>query len=397
MSSDPNKRVVLITGTTGGLGAHILEHMLKTRAAVRIFGLNRSVIGGPSATDRQKTAFQSRGLDANLLEDPIFTLIAANSLEDIPSKTREELESGLTHILHFAYPVNFNLTLASFEPSVQFTQSLLELAARVTKANPKIKPNFVFASSVATLASFKGREDEWVEESQVEMASCLGGGYGESKRVCEEIIEAYVKAHGFTAVILRIGQMCGSRQHGAWNMSEWLPLLVQSAVTLGCLPNGADNVAWLPVDEAAIVINELSFHPRLESEPFVYRHVVHPRATTWSNIMQPIARWISENVKPPTPIELVSYPVWLAKLTAKIEAGAPASLGAAKLIEFYSSSPSLHDQAQPGTEALGVRRLVTTRSEAESPRLRECKPLSEADALGWLEYWNRMGHFNHKA
>lgn len=101
--------------------------------------------------------------------------------------TFPQLVSSLTHILHLSYPVNFNLTLASFEPSIQFTQSLLELTAQVNSAKPDQKPNFVFASSVATLANYPGPKDEWVPEESVELSSCLGGGYGESKRVCEDV------------------------------------------------------------------------------------------------------------------------------------------------------------------------------------------------------------------
>lgn len=397
-----HERVILITGTTGGLGAQLLEYILKTHSPTpRIFALNR--IGSDqtvTALQRQESAFSSRGLDLNLLKHSKLTLLSANTLDQLPSEIKEELSTTLTHIIHLAYPVNFNLTLASFEPSIQFTQSLLELANQVSIHRPNQKPNFIFASSVATLASFVGENGEWVKEDKVDMKSCLGTGYGESKRVCEEIIEAYVKAYGFTAVILRIGQMCGSRRGGSWNMTEWFPLIVQSAITLHCLPDGADDIAWIPVDEAAVVISELSFHPRHSTpeEQYVYRHVIHPRAAKWHDLILPISQWISENCKPIEPIELVPYEQWVQKLNKQIEDGTPENLGAAKLLDFYSNqSPQfgLHTSVVEGYEAMGVTRLITKDSEVESQRLKDLTPLNQDDAIGWLTFWKKMGHFNH--
>lgn len=35
---------------------------------------------------------------------------------------------------------------------------------------------------------------------------------------------------------VRMGQACGSKATGAWGMTEWVPIMVKSSVTLGCLP-----------------------------------------------------------------------------------------------------------------------------------------------------------------
>lgn len=103
--------------------------------------------------------------------------------------------------------------------------------------------------------------------------------------------------------------------------------------------------------------------------------------------------------KPSAPIRLVTYSEWYDRLSKKAEAGQTVGLGAAKLLEFFShhlKEGGLHSEPQIGSEAMGVKRLVTTQSEAESSRLSTCSPLSETDAIGWLTYWKKMGHFDQK-
>ena len=43
-------------------------------------------------------------------------------------------------------------------------------------------------------------------------------------------------AHGVHATVVRIGQACGPKATGAWSISEWVPILVKSSITLGYFP-----------------------------------------------------------------------------------------------------------------------------------------------------------------
>lgn len=74
----PTKRqsqVVLVTGTTGSLGSHILAELLSTSGYDKVIALVRPGRQG-STMDRQVAAFIERGLNAALLESPKLMLIA---------------------------------------------------------------------------------------------------------------------------------------------------------------------------------------------------------------------------------------------------------------------------------------------------------------------------------
>lgn len=56
--------IVLVTGTTGGLGAHILVHLLQDPAVGVVYALNRV----SASIKQQRTTFDRYGLDDGLLD-----------------------------------------------------------------------------------------------------------------------------------------------------------------------------------------------------------------------------------------------------------------------------------------------------------------------------------------
>lgn len=61
-------------------------------------------------------------------------------------------------------------------------------------------------------------------------------GYARSKLVTEHIIRAAAKSTGIHARVLRTGQLMGDVENGLWNSTEAIPLMIQSATTIGALP-----------------------------------------------------------------------------------------------------------------------------------------------------------------
>lgn len=70
--------VVLLTGSTGGLGSFLLSELLKSPVVQRVYAFNR-----PSSTksiaERQKSAFEDRGLQLDLLESDKLVYVEANA------------------------------------------------------------------------------------------------------------------------------------------------------------------------------------------------------------------------------------------------------------------------------------------------------------------------------
>lgn len=66
--------VVLITGTTGGFGCDVLEHLLRDERVEKVYAFNRP---GSKAMERQLARFRERALDESLLFTPKFRMVEA--------------------------------------------------------------------------------------------------------------------------------------------------------------------------------------------------------------------------------------------------------------------------------------------------------------------------------
>ena len=76
---DQSKDVVLITGTTGGFGCDVLEHLLRDDNIVTVYAFNRK---GPQVMAKQRERFHARGLDVELLDSGKFVMVEAEL--DVP-------------------------------------------------------------------------------------------------------------------------------------------------------------------------------------------------------------------------------------------------------------------------------------------------------------------------
>ena len=80
-ASHPNGEVVLLTGSTGGLGSFLLSQLLENPTVERVYALNR-----PSSStlieERQSSAFVDKGLSVNLLSSGKLVHIEADASRD---------------------------------------------------------------------------------------------------------------------------------------------------------------------------------------------------------------------------------------------------------------------------------------------------------------------------
>jgi hypothetical protein len=75
-----NGTVVLLTGSTGGLGSHILEIFLSLSSTERVYAFNRR--GRTSASERQRAAFIERGLDVALLSSEKLVYLEGDTAKE---------------------------------------------------------------------------------------------------------------------------------------------------------------------------------------------------------------------------------------------------------------------------------------------------------------------------
>lgn len=277
--------VVVLTGATGSLGAHILDQLTQRPEVAKVICLSRAGSHEESLNRvRASLAQRQRNLSPQAAEK-VVSLAADVNKPDL-GLTPEILESVRAHAtsyIHNAWPVNFVLSLQSFEPHIGGAVNLLNLAQTSPHA---VKPAFFFSSSVGTV---QGRRTPLVEEEFSSDPVTAGGmGYGRSKWVVEKILER-AKSAGARAGVLRIGQLAGDTQTGVWNETEAWPLMFKSANTIGALPILEERPSWLPVDVAGraiaeITLSTLSSSSLASPHASVY-HVLNSGIADWSDIL----------------------------------------------------------------------------------------------------------------
>lgn len=124
------------------------------------------------------------------------------------------------------WPVNFNLTLSSFEPSIAGVQNLAIMAA-----NSALNAFVLFVSSVASVGGWKGSEE--IPEIPIhDLTVATHMGYSQSKLIAEVLLDKASKISGVRSAICRVGIVAGpiKQKLGMWNISEYIPSVIRCLV-----------------------------------------------------------------------------------------------------------------------------------------------------------------------
>ncbi|THH29826.1 hypothetical protein EUX98_g4377 [Antrodiella citrinella] len=366
--------VVFVTGTTGGYGCNILAQLSHDSRVKKVYAFNRP---SDDILPRQLFAMQRQGLLEDCLRASKFEMVEGDLSKPnfgLDPAVYEKLRTSVTHVIHNAWPVDFNLTLQSFERSLQGVRGLTDFAL----SSPfEIPPQILFVSSIGIFRqpeSFSPRKEEPV----LDPAVVVGTGYAESKWVAEQILAAASERTGLRTVSVRIGQLCGDR-NGHWNEKEWFPSIVKSALYVKCLPDVPEPglVSWIPSYEGAKAIIAMR-----DSDERVL-HLVNPNPVPWKTFLEPLAEAMN--------VSLVPYDQWLYALgeclkdTSLTEVENMQRNPALRLLDFYRGL-RVDDELEP----LGLVRLETTKGVQVAPSLQEM-PLSQAQAERWMASWRSSG------
>ncbi|KAF9255316.1 acetyl-CoA synthetase-like protein [Marasmius fiardii PR-910] len=387
--SSNTQKVVLLTGSTGGFGSFILASLLTDMRVSHVYALNRGTGEGKegrSLEERQQEAFRDKGLDAGLLESEKLRLLEGDLVKDdfgLPLATLLTIRESVTHIVHNAWPVDFNLKLSSFESSIRGSRNLLDLSVQTGS-------EFMFISSVGVFQN--ASESLSAVEKPVPPQAAIGNGYAESKWVVEKIIlNASKECPNLTARIVRLGQICGSDYTGSWHEREWVPAMIQSASELGCIPKDDRAVSWIPPYSAAnAVLDFLDIHnlnyPQKSASTIL--HIRHPNPTPWTHLATTVAKELN--------VDVVPYEGWLKKLEDHQEDRKRrrdgSQLYASRLLPFYQGILRLNHL--DGREGFGMPLLDIRDAVRASRSLNELAKtrLGEEDVRRWLCYWTGNGH-----
>ena len=231
VSSHAGGITVVLTGSTGSLGSHLLNELLRRQDIRKVYCLVRASTAKEAKLRVQKS-LEERVLQTNI-DNQVEALCVA--FEDaklgLNDETYSRLQAEVTHIIHCAWAVNFNMRVESFEEQhIKGTFNLLNLCLSTQQPQPAC---FNFCSSLATV--MKTPKSPVPEDLATELTYCNPSGYGRSKLVTEKICQA--AAQYLPVRILRIGQIVGDSANGVWKMDDAFPLLIRTATKLGALPD----------------------------------------------------------------------------------------------------------------------------------------------------------------
>ncbi|KIJ49892.1 hypothetical protein M422DRAFT_246262 [Sphaerobolus stellatus SS14] len=141
--------VVLLTGSTGGLGSQILAQLVTLPSITRIYAFNRP--SKKSSLERHIEAFTDRGNCLSLLDSEKIVYVEGDTAVEgfaIEPELFKQIQSSVTTIIHNAWRVDFNLSLASFEPAIRGVRYMVDLALGSPLPTP---PRVMFTSSIGNV------------------------------------------------------------------------------------------------------------------------------------------------------------------------------------------------------------------------------------------------------
>ena len=390
--------VVLLTGVTGTLGAHILSQLCSSSTTFEVHCLVRAS-DTTAAVNRVVKGFAQRKmppLDVEAGNVYFHTCQLSKNNLGLSENTYQNLSHRTTLVIHAAWAVNFTMRLSSFvKEHVAGLYNLINFALSAQKDDP---PQFLFCSSTASVLGSNGLDaiPELISHDPLQAASM---GYSRSKWVAEAICE---QAHLKTSLrdrikVLRIGQLCGDSERGVWNVTEAWPLMLSSSKITNCLPDlGSERLDWLPVDVAAEAVLQIARSRMIDralnsttaskgvnnetnAPPTcpVYHVTNYASKTTWSDLLGWIQK-LSPNITVIGPTE------WLTRLEGLEQEGSQHP--ALKLLGLWRKN-----YGRESTESTSTKTILSTNNACEeAPVMREVAPQMEEEYFGKIWEWLKV-------
>ncbi|KAL4982884.1 hypothetical protein BDW68DRAFT_191781 [Aspergillus falconensis] len=324
-------RYIVVTGATGSLGCHVVTKLSALPEVQKVYCFVRASCP-LDAYGRLLHSLRARRVYNTLSTSAKNKLIALPSDLSLPTlgldtTTYNTLTSSVTDIIHCAWSVNFNLHLSSFEKdNIAGLRHLANLCLRAQRPAPA---TLNFCSSISAVV--RSPEPSIPESLPSNLAHAQAMGYAQSKLVAEHLCVKAYQQTGLRARVLRIGQVIGDTENGIWNTTEAIPLMIQSATTIGALPKLDEFHRWLPVNTVAGVIVDISLSESDANGPkdaqAIY-NIISPYPFHWTTDLLPCLRDAGLD------FEELDTPAWLKKLRESNPD--PVANPPIKLVDFWT-------------------------------------------------------------
>lgn len=364
-------QLVILTGSTGSLGSYLLDLLERSPLISHVFCLNRAADGG---LEQQLLSNSQRNLTTIFRKTKFLQADLTKPYLGLDNATYRELLGSADRIIHNAWPVNFNLSIESFEPSILGVKNLTSFSAQAHKQVP-----IIFISSIGVATQWLHLEP--IPEAPLHDLSLASPGYGQSKLISELLLAQATEKLKVSASIIRVGQIAGPRgETGMWNKQEWLPTIIASSVRMGKLPyelGNHDVVDWVPVEDVAATVLEIAgaaTYPRSSSPGgrCSYYHITNPAETRWKHLAVSVKEFLKEQGHD---LELVSLKEWIDAVEESLETDVENP--AVKLLDTYKSLIDSNHHFS----------FSTKDTCAVSPTLRNLGPCDSKMMKRWCQQW----------
>ena len=374
-----NAKIVLVTGASGGLGGHLVDHIAHIPDVKTVVCLNRKNNAEPYI--RQHKAMREKGIHFPEALKPKLLVLQTDSSKPmlgLAGSEYEGLASSVTHLIHNAWPMSAKRPLAGFESQFQVMRNLIDFACNVVSRRPKgFKFSFQMVSSVGVVGHYglgNGEGKTIVPEERVGIDSVLPNGYGDAKWGCETMLEETLHKYPdqFRTMTVRLGQIAGSKTSGYWNPMEHFGFLIKSSQTLNALPDVGGTVYWTPVNDIAESLSDLILSDRT---PHPFFHIENPVGQPWSEMNAILADAL--NIP-----NLIPFEEWVQRVRAAPQRNNPAST----LLDFLDSNYL--------RMSCGGLVLDTKKTLEHSKTLAAVGPVSEEVVRKYIHIWKEIGFLN---
>ncbi|KAI1774063.1 acetyl-CoA synthetase-like protein [Hypoxylon cercidicola] len=356
---------VALVGSFGYLGSHLLAALLKDPQISEIHCLSRA-----SRTPEDHAACL-KSLDQSLepyLRKLVFTAINIGQRHlGLDDESFSSMASRVDVVIYNAWKSDFGVSIRSFDPFLSAARDLVEMSIAGGR-----RARMVFISSMSSvhnLATVSTVPERPVEDPM----AALDMGYGQAKLASEQIL-ATAGHRGLAPVtIVRIPQLGGSLQESGtrhvWADQGWISALMQTSLTLQCIPNPVGPVDWVPVDVVASMIHRFVVH---QPDSDVQFFNVYPRNPQhWRIFVNAVQKKLGVS-------EIVTMSGWLEKLRKITDPSAEEldKLPALKMLDYF--------------EAIGDGNDVPSYATADAQRVSgiEVHPVDEAVLERWLDNYS---------